>query len=139
MIPIYLDSSTNFSATVLLQLYTVLNLLPFTPSLPLHYTFWYLLWPVLLCLFYFVLLCSGLFYWPVLLACSTLFYFTFAIASSPFTLPSQVFSILHCNTVFTVIRFLLLFHLYVLYLALICSHLPFIFTYSNHSISITAI
>lgn len=123
MIPIYLDSSTNFSATVLLQLYTAL----YTNN-----QFWiYCHLPLAcLCTTHFGT-CSGLFYFAVVC--------TFAIASSPFTLPSQVFSILHCNTVFTVIRFLIPFHLYVLYLALISSHLPFIFTYSNHSILITAI
>ena len=52
---------------------------------------------------------------------------TFAFASQPFLMPFLAFNVLHCSTIFAVIRFLVPFHLYILYLTLVSSHFKFLF------------
>ena len=57
----------------------------------------------------------------------TLCFCTFAFASYPFTLPFLDFSLLHCSTVLSVIRFLVSFYLHIFYLAFARSHFEFLF------------
>ena len=52
---------------------------------------------------------------------------TFAFASQPLTITFLAFSVLHCNTVFAVVRFLVPFHLHILYLTLVSNLFEFLF------------
>ena len=71
---------------------------------------------------------------PLFGTCSSLYitlYFVgvciFAFVSQPFTIPFLAFSVLHWGTVLTVIRFLVPFHLHILYLTLASSHFELLF------------